>query len=87
VAILKGVDEYGPMLDWYTHWTTIPIGTKLYTYAPAAQPAVPEGRLHQCRKKPELKVLSFNRQEPELAAKGYVPVPLGRIAAPEKGQP
>jgi hypothetical protein len=40
-ARLKGVDEYGPMLDWYTHWVTIPIGTKLYTTPPAAptQPA------------------------------------------------
>jgi hypothetical protein len=68
-----------------------PIGRAIFeqTYTldttPPAQPAVPEGWLHQCRKKPKLKVLSFNRQEPELAAKGYVPVPLGRITAPEKG--
>jgi hypothetical protein len=38
VAILKGIDEYGPVVDWYRHWVTVPIGTKFYT-APPAQPA------------------------------------------------
>ena len=38
VAILKGIDEYGPVVDWYRHWVTVPIGTKFYT-APLAQPA------------------------------------------------
>lgn len=36
VARLKGVDEYGPMLDWYKHWVSAPIGTKFYT-SPRAQ--------------------------------------------------
>jgi hypothetical protein len=38
VAKIKRIDEYGPMLDWYTHWTDFPVGTKLYT-SPPAQPA------------------------------------------------
>ena len=37
VAILKGIDEYGPVVDWYRHWVTVPIGTKFYTTSPAAQ--------------------------------------------------
>jgi hypothetical protein len=37
VAILKGIDEYGPVVDWYRHWVTTPIGTKFYTTPPAAQ--------------------------------------------------
>jgi hypothetical protein len=39
VAILKGIDEYGPIVDWHRHWVTAPIGTKFYTALPAAQPA------------------------------------------------
>jgi hypothetical protein len=38
VAILKGIDEHGPVVDWYRHWVTVPIGTKFYT-TPPAQPA------------------------------------------------
>jgi hypothetical protein len=34
VAILKGIDEYGPVVDWYRHWVTVPIGTKFYTTPP-----------------------------------------------------
>jgi hypothetical protein len=37
VAILKGIDEYGPMLGWYKHWTNFPVGTELYTITPRAQ--------------------------------------------------
>ena len=37
VAILKGIDEYGPVVDWCKHWVTVPIGTKFYTTPPAAQ--------------------------------------------------
>jgi len=37
VAILKGIDEYGPIVDWYKHWVTVPIGTKFYTTPPRAQ--------------------------------------------------
>jgi hypothetical protein len=36
VAILKGIDEYGPVVGWYKHWVTVPIGTKFYTTLPAA---------------------------------------------------
>lgn len=31
VAKLTGVDEFGPMLEWYKHWFNVPIGTKFYT--------------------------------------------------------
>ena len=33
VAQSKDVDEYGPRLDWFKHWTTFPEGTKLYVHA------------------------------------------------------
>jgi len=36
-AKIKGVDEYGPMLDWFKHWINFPVGTKLYTTPPTAQ--------------------------------------------------
>ena len=42
VAILKGIDEYGPVVDWCKHWVTVPIGTKFYT-TPPAQPAPVQG--------------------------------------------
>jgi hypothetical protein len=32
VASLHGVDEYGPMLNWYKHWADIPSGTKFYIH-------------------------------------------------------
>ncbi len=31
VAVIKGFDEYGPMLGWFKHWANFPVGTKLYT--------------------------------------------------------
>jgi len=37
VAIISGIDEHGPEVDWYRHWVAVPIGTKLYTNPPAAQ--------------------------------------------------
>jgi hypothetical protein len=37
IAVIRGVDEYGPMLDWYEHWVNFPVGTKFYTTPPAAQ--------------------------------------------------
>ena len=46
---------------------------------PEQEPVAAEFWLHQCRKKPELQHLSFNRQEPELASKGYEAIPLGRV--------
>lgn len=36
VISLKGLDEYGPMLDWYKPWTELAIGTKFYTHPHAA---------------------------------------------------
>lgn len=38
-AKIKGFDEYGPLLEWSEHWVNFPVGTKLYTTPPAAQPA------------------------------------------------
>lgn len=35
VIVLRGVDEYGPMLDWQTHWVEFQVGTKFYTAPPA----------------------------------------------------
>lgn len=32
VAEISGIDEYGPMINWYKHWTTFELGTKLYVY-------------------------------------------------------
>ncbi len=37
IAVIAGVDEYGPMLNWYTHWVNFPVGTKLYTFPQPAQ--------------------------------------------------
>ena len=42
IAVITGVDEYGPMLNWYTHWVNFPIGTKLYTSPPASKPLTDE---------------------------------------------
>jgi len=46
--------------------------------APVAKPheQEPIAYLHQCGKKPELKELSFKKNEPLLAAKGYKAIPL-----------
>ena len=46
VAILKGIDEYGPVVDWYRHWITVPIGTKLYTTPPPAEFVCSTGLCH-----------------------------------------
>lgn len=48
------------------------------TIAPVAKPheQEPIAYLHQCGKKPELKELSFKKNEPLLAAKGYKAIPL-----------
>ncbi len=37
IAVIRGLDEYGPLLDWYRHWINFPVGTKLYT-APHPHP-------------------------------------------------
>ena len=42
----------------------------------------PVAYLHQCRKKPELKELSFKKHEPELFAKGYKAIPLSDATPP-----
>jgi hypothetical protein len=31
IAVIAGVDEHGPMLEWRVHWINYPAGTKLYT--------------------------------------------------------
>lgn len=53
-----------------------------------AQPKEPEQELvafiHECRKKPELKVLSFKQNEPELSAKGYKATPLVYPTPPQR---
>ena len=36
VARLEGIDEYGPRLEWFSHWVNLPVGSKLYA---APQPA------------------------------------------------
>lgn len=42
VASINGVDEYGPMLDWYPHWVNFPVGTKLYTSPPEQRTVLPD---------------------------------------------
>lgn len=37
IAVITGVDEYGPILGWFKHWINYPVGTKLYTSPPAQQ--------------------------------------------------
>lgn len=31
VACITRIDEYGPCIDWHTHWADLGSGTKLYT--------------------------------------------------------
>lgn len=31
VAEITGIDEYGPVLAWHTHWVDLGVGTKLFT--------------------------------------------------------
>jgi hypothetical protein len=42
VLSLRGVDEYGPMLDWYKPWTDYKTGTKFYTAPPTPSVGVTE---------------------------------------------
>jgi len=30
VVELSGIDEYGPMLNWFKHWTEFPLGAQFY---------------------------------------------------------
>ena len=40
VARIEGIDEYGPRIGWFKHWTDVAIGTHLYPHPkPAAQDA------------------------------------------------
>ncbi len=41
VAVIRGVDEHGPMLGWYKHWINFPVGTQCYTTPPAASNVAP----------------------------------------------
>lgn len=38
VLRLAGIDNYGPKLAWYKHWTEFPAGTELYAAPKVAQP-------------------------------------------------
>ena len=49
VAILKGIDEYGPVVDWYKHWVTVPIGTNFYAAAQQQRVSLTDGELDVCR--------------------------------------
>ena len=49
-----------------------------------AQEQEPVAYLHQCEKKPELKELSFKKNEPALSAKGYKSSPLSYTAPPQR---
>jgi hypothetical protein len=62
--------------DWASEAIEQPSGGA--TIAPVAKPheQEPIAYLHQCGKKPELKELSFKKNEPLLAAKGYKAIPL-----------
>ena len=42
VAVIQGVDEYGPLIGWYRHWSELQVGTKLFA-APQHAEAVPPG--------------------------------------------
>ncbi len=48
VAVIRGVDEHGPMLGWYKPWINFPVGTQFYTTPPAAQPAYDQTALELC---------------------------------------
>lgn len=37
VARIREVDEFGPCLDWFTHWAKLPAGTLLYSQGAPAQ--------------------------------------------------
>lgn len=50
-----------------------------------AQAAQPAAWIHVCRKRPELRFVSFNKVEPALAAKGYKASPL--YTSPPKAAP
>jgi hypothetical protein len=43
----------------------------------------PVGWLHECRKKPELRVLSFKKDHPNLKSKGYIASPAYAIKDPK----
>lgn len=47
----------------------------------------PVAYLHQCGKKPELKELSFKKNEPSLFAKGYKSIPLVYTTPPQPKEP
>lgn len=64
VATLKGVDEYGPMLDWHRHWAEFPIGTNFFTAPVAAQAQrKPDGYAYRYPSGAHDTVLRFNSGE------------------------
>ena len=38
VARIEGIDEYGPRIGWFKHWTDVAIGTHLYARPRPATP-------------------------------------------------
>jgi hypothetical protein len=64
VAILKGIDEYGPVVDWCKHWVTVPIGTKFYT-TPPAQPAPVQPNIKSYLEKDNSQPVKFSDYEPD----------------------
>ena len=43
VAVIDGIDDYGPRIGWLTHWVKVGVGTKLYA---APHPAIRQGGTH-----------------------------------------
>jgi hypothetical protein len=64
IAVIRGVDEYGPMIGWYEHWVNFPVGTKFYTTPPAAPVQEPVAKvvLTETLGLPCLQWLDLNRQ-------------------------
>jgi hypothetical protein len=80
-ALVRADERAAPVQDNSNYRLDPPGLDALYTTPPAA-PVQPVAYLHQCRKKPELKELSFKKHEPELFAKGYKAIPLSDATTP-----
>jgi hypothetical protein len=85
-ALVRADERAAPVQDNSNYRLDPPGLDALYTTPPAA-PVQPVAYLHQCRKKPELKELSFKKHEPALFAKGYKAIPLADITPPAQPAP
>ena len=45
VAVVTGMDEFGPLLGWHKHWVNFRVGTKFYTAPVAALPDITQQTL------------------------------------------